>query len=60
LLGAFVEHLNRLAPHLLLRGIDLAQIQQVPLQHTSTGQAPILDDAPVPVHLAIFPPCGRA
>jgi hypothetical protein len=60
LLGAFIEHLDRLTPRPFLRGIDLAQIQHMPLRDPPIGQASILDDAPVPVHLAIFLAGGRA
>ena len=41
-----VEHLNRLAPHRGLRGIDLAQIQHVTLHDAPARHTLVLDDAP--------------
>ena len=49
-----VEHLDRLAPHRGLRGIDLAQIQHVTLHDAPARDTLVLDDAPILVRLAIF------
>src|SRR5271163_4291930 len=42
-----VEHLDRLAPHLRLGRIDLAQIQNVPLHHPAAVETLVLDEAPI-------------
>jgi hypothetical protein len=52
--GALFQDLNRLAPRQFLRGVDLAQIQHVPLQHASAAHALVLDKAPVAVLLAVL------
>ena len=51
---ARVEHLDRAAPSALLRVVDLAQVQHVPLQHAPVGEPPVLDDAPVAMGLAFL------
>ena len=53
-----VEHLDRLAPHRGLRGIDLAQIQHVTLHDAAARDTLVLDDAPILVRLAVFLPLG--
>src|SRR3981081_4586556 len=35
-------------------GVDLAQIQHVPLHHSAIIETPVLDDVPVAVRLAVF------
>ena len=50
-----VEHLDRLAPHLSLGRIDLAQIQSVPLHHPAAVETLVLDEAPIEVRLAVLP-----
>ena len=50
-----VEHLDRLAPSFRLRGIDLAQIINVPLHHSAIVETLVLDDGPIEVRLAVFP-----
>src|SRR5580658_8532090 len=52
---ARVEHLDRLAPHLRLGRIDLAQIQNVPLHHSAIVETLVLDEAPIEVRLAVLP-----
>ena len=49
-----IEHLDGLAPHRRLRGVDLAQIQHVALHHAATCNTLVLDDAPIVVRLAVF------
>jgi len=49
-----VEHLDRLAPGRRLRGVDLAQIQHMPLHHPAIIETLVLDDVPVAVRLAVF------
>jgi hypothetical protein len=53
-----IKHLDGLAPHRGLRGIDLAQIQHVTLHDTATHDTLVLDDAPILVRLAVFLPLG--
>jgi hypothetical protein len=45
-------------PRLLLRIVDLTQIQYVSLGDAAFGQSTILDDAPVAMDLAVFAPFG--
>src|SRR5208282_5383204 len=52
---AVFQHLNRLAPRQLLRGIDLPEIQHVPLHHATTAHALVLNKAPGAVLLAVLP-----
>ena len=49
-----VQHLDRFAPGELLRGVDLAQIQHVPLHHATARDSAALYDAPIMVQLAVF------
>jgi hypothetical protein len=49
-----VENLDGLAPCRCLRGVDLAQIQNVPLYDTAAGNTLVLDDAPIVVRLAVL------
>ena len=53
-----VEHLDRLAPHRGLRGVDLAQIQYVTLHDAAACDTLVLDHAPILVRLAVFLPLG--
>src|SRR6516162_4572443 len=50
-IGVLVQNLNRPAPSTLLRSIDLAEIQDVPLTHLAAGNTLVLDNAPVAVLL---------
>ena len=59
-LAGIIEHLNRSPPGTLLPIVDLPQVQHMPLQHPATGEPSVLDDAPVPVDLAILLASGRA
>ena len=49
-----IENLDGLAPYRSLRGIDLAQIQNVTLHDAATCDTLVLDDAPIVVRLAVF------
>ena len=49
-----VEHLDGLAPHRSLRGIDLPQVQNVALHDAAACNALVLDHAPIVVRLAVF------
>ena len=49
-----VEHLDGLAPYRSLRGVDLAQVQNVALHHAATSNTLVLDHAPIVVRLAVF------
>ena len=44
---AILEDLDRLLPGILLTAIDLAQIKHMALEHSATGHASVLDDAPI-------------
>jgi hypothetical protein len=44
-----IENLDGLAPGRRLRGVDLAQIQDVPLHHPAILETLVLDDVPVTV-----------
>jgi hypothetical protein len=55
-----VEHLNRLAPGRRLRGVDLAEIQHMPLHHPAVIETLILNDVPVVVRLAVVPSLGAS
>ena len=48
-----IEDLDGFAPCRSLRGVDLAQIQNVPLYDTAAGNTLVLDDAPIVVRLAV-------
>ena len=52
--AAVFQHLDRLAPSQLLRGVDLPQIQHVPLNHPPATYALVLDKAPVAVLLPVL------
>src|SRR5450631_2389002 len=52
--GVLVEHFDRLAPRRRLRGVDLAEIQHMPLYHPSAIETLVLDDVPVVVRLAVL------
>src|SRR3989304_2351147 len=49
-----LQHLDRLAPGELLRGVDLAQIEHVTLHHAPARQTAVLDHAPVAVFLTVL------
>src|SRR5215469_12814327 len=49
-----IEYLDRFAPHRGLRGVDLAQVQNVALHHTAACNTLVLDHAPILVRLAVF------
>jgi hypothetical protein len=49
-----VKHFDRTAPIVMLVVVDLTQIQHLPLHHLATGTAPVLDDVPVAVLLAVL------
>jgi hypothetical protein len=49
-----VEHLDGLAPHRSLRGVDLSQVKDVALHHAAASNTLVLDDAPIVVRLAVF------
>src|SRR5260370_31766179 len=54
----FVERFDLTTPRFALAIIDLAQIQNWTLHHTTTRTASAFDNAPVPVLLAVLPsPC---
>jgi len=55
-----VEHLDRLAPGSRLRGVDLAEIQHVPLHHPAIIKTLVLDDVPVVVRLAVLLSLGAS
>src|SRR6516162_4842594 len=54
LAGRLVEDLDRLAPGRGLRPANLSQIEDLPLHHPAIVEAPILDDVPIDVRLAVF------
>jgi len=58
LAGLLVEHLDRPAPSLGLRGIYLAKIEHVTLRHATVVEASIFDDAPVEMRFPVLPPLG--
>jgi hypothetical protein len=53
-LRVLVECFDRAAPIVMLAVADLTQIQHLPLHHLATGTAPVLDDVPVAVLLAVL------
>jgi hypothetical protein len=55
LLAAFVKGIDHPAPSLALAVVDLAEIKHRPLDHSTTGAALTLDNAPVTVLLAVLP-----
>src|SRR6185437_14054365 len=58
--GVLVEHLDRLAPRRRLRRIDLAEIQHMPLHHSSVIETLVLDHVPVAVRLAVLLSLGAS
>jgi hypothetical protein len=54
--SAFFKDLNRFAPSMLLRVIDLAQIKHMALDHAPAGHPLVLDNAEIAVLLAVFFP----
>jgi hypothetical protein len=58
--GVLVEHLDRLAPRRRLRGVDLAEIQHVPLHHPAVIETLVLDNVPVAVRLAVLLSLGAS
>ena len=59
-LRRLVQHLDRFTPRELLRGVDLPQIQHMPLQHASTAYTLVLHHAEVAVLFAVFLASRRA
>ncbi len=55
-----VEHFDRLAPRCRLRGVDLAEIQNMPLHHPTVIETLVLDHVPVTVRLAVLPSLGAS
>ena len=53
-LRILVKRFDRTAPIVMLAVADLTQIQQLPLHHLAIGTAPILDDVPIAVLLAVL------
>jgi hypothetical protein len=53
---ALVKDFDRFAPRQLLRVIDLAQIQHMPLHHASADHTFVLDNAEVAMLLPVLPP----
>src|SRR5271157_1551974 len=53
--GVLVKHFDRLAPRLGLGGVDLAEVEDVTLNHPPAGEALALDDAPVEIRLPVLP-----
>jgi hypothetical protein len=58
--GILVEHLDRLAPRCRLRGVDLAEIQHMPLHHPAAIETLVLDHVPVAVRLAVLLSLGAS
>jgi hypothetical protein len=56
----FIEDLQRLPPRRLLRGVDLAQVQHLPLHRRAAGDAAVLHHAEVVMILAILAAMMRA
>ena len=54
------EHLDAVTPGGSLTVVDLAQVQDLPLDHPSVRTSAILDDAPVPVLFAVLAALGAA
>src|SRR5450631_816095 len=52
--GAFIEDLNRPAPRRSLAVVDLSKIQHLPLNHAAIMNAPVLDNRPCPMFLAVL------
>jgi len=52
---ALLQNLDRSPPSQLLRIVDLAQVQHVPLHHAPARNPRVLDNAPVAMLLAILP-----
>ena len=52
--GAFIEDLDRLAPRGFLIVVDLSKIQYLPLNHAAIMNAPIFDNRPCPMVLAVL------
>ncbi len=50
------DEVDGLAPGGLLGGVDFAEVKDVPLENTTVGDAPVFNDAPVVVDLAVFLP----
>ena len=58
--GVLVEHLDRFAPRRCLRGIDLAEIEHMPLHHAAVIEALVLHHVPVVVRLAVLLSLGAS
>src|SRR5690348_11818792 len=57
LVALLIQHVDGLAPSQLLAVIDVTKVQNMLLHHSATGNAFVLDNAPVAVLLAVFFPC---
>src|SRR3954466_1898897 len=57
LVALLIQHFNGLAPGQLLAVIDVTKVQNMLLHHSATGNAFVLDNAPVAMLLAVFFPC---
>src|ERR1017187_9854085 len=52
--GAFIEDLDRLAPRRSLAVVDLSKIQYLPLNHAAIMNAPVFDNRPCAMVLAVL------
>src|SRR5271166_3083866 len=52
--GVLVEHFDRLSPRLRLGRVDLAEVKDVPLDHSPAVEALAFDDAPVEMRLSVL------
>ena len=52
--GAFIEDLDRLAPRRSLAVVDLSKIKHLPLNHAAIMNAPVFDNRPCPMVLAVL------
>jgi hypothetical protein len=56
----FIESLDYPAPGFMLAVIQLAQIQHLSLHHPAASAAPVLDNAPIAVRLAVLNSPGES
>src|ERR1019366_8522946 len=52
--GAFIEDLDRLAPRRSLAVVDLSEIKHLPLNHAAVMNAPVFDNRPCAMFLAVL------
>src|ERR1017187_8461775 len=52
--GAFIEDLDRLAPRRSLAVVDLSKIKHLPLNHAAIMNAPVFDNRPCAMFLAVL------